>query len=370
VNDLYPFWNASRAILHGIDPYSPEITEQNQISAYGVTAKVFGSPDEQHFAYPVYATFPFIFLGLVGSETAKQIAFSLFVALIALSVGWLRAKWDWDTALYCALTFASYPVIYALQAYQPTLLFLCLAVGALALLRSGHLVLAGMVAALATGKPHIALSTLLPMLIWTFARWHERKRFAIAFGVSLLGLTWLASLVTPGWIFEWLAVLRAYSQYIHPSFIAGVFGRKIGSVIAIALLVGLTSVLWRHRHGDLLFQAAVTAPIVYLLTPFVLYNAVLLLIPAVWIADNAHFIENCGATCQLTLGLVRVSFAGLWLAAPIGALLLHTTQLGKAVAWEFPGIMVSPLLISIVAVMVVQCFTSQPTIRNDAHCRP
>ena len=89
INNFYPLWNASRSILHHIDPYSPEVTEQNEIAAYGVTAKVLGTPVRQRFAYPVYATFPVLPLALLDSGTAKQVALCLFAALVRFqSVGY------------------------------------------------------------------------------------------------------------------------------------------------------------------------------------------------------------------------------------------------------------------------------------------
>jgi len=370
INNFYPVWNASRSVLHHIDPYSPEVTEQNEIAAYGATAKVVGTPVRQRFAYPVFATFPVLPLGLLDSGTAKRVALCWFAALLALSVGWLRAKWDGRTALYTVLTFASYPTIFALQECHPTLLFFGLAVCAFALLRSERLVLAGMVAALATGKPHVALPILLPMLIWTLAKWHARKRFAISLIVCSVVLLGVASILVPGWMPEWFAALHAYYQYIYPSFIVLCFGQKFGLVVSVGLLVGLTAVLWSHRERDLLFQAAICAPVIYMITPYVNYNAILLLIPAVWIADNARFIKNSGAISQVALALVQVAFAGFWLASPVGALLLHTTPFGKRMAWTLTGIMVSPLLASIAAVMAVQCFTVHPPSKTTLTVAP
>ena len=369
INNFYPLWNASRSVLHHVDPYSPEVTEQNEIAAYGVTAKVLGTPVRQRFAYPVYATFPVLPLGLLDSRTATRVALCFLVPFVALLVGWLRAAWDGKTALYTILTFASYPTIFALQECHPTLLFFGLAVGAFALLRSERLVLAGMVAALAMGKPHVAFPILLPMVIWTFARWHARKRFVISLVAFSSVLLCLSSMLVPGWTLEWLAAVRAYSHYIYPSFVVLSFGQKFGSIVSAVLLVGLTTVLWLDREQDLLFQAAICAPVTYLITPYVNYNAILLIIPAVWIADNTDLIKNGGAASQITLALVRLAFAAFWLTAPVGALLLHTTPLGKRTAWHLTGIMISPLLISIVAVMVVQCFIVHPpseTMLTDA----
>ena len=66
---------------------------------------------------------------------------------------------------------------FALQIRQPTLLLFGLAVASMALLRSGRWALAGVVAALSTGKPQVAFGLLLPMMIWTLAGWRERKKF-------------------------------------------------------------------------------------------------------------------------------------------------------------------------------------------------
>jgi hypothetical protein len=360
VNDFYPLWNVSRAISSHIDPYGPEITEQDQVAAYGATAKSAGIQNDQQFPYPIPAAFPFLPFGLVSFRAADRGVFCLFVAIVALSTAWLRGAWDRATLLYGVLVLASYPVIVALQMRQPTILFFGLAVGSLALVRSGHLLPAGLVAALSASKPQIALSTLVPMLIWSFARWHERKRFAISLLAFSTVLLCLASALVPGWIPEWFSALHAYSHYVQPSFAVLLLGQRLGLSVSIALLVGLSITLWSHRKRDLLFQAALSASILYLIGPFWDYNAILLLIPIVWIADNFQFIKNCGTSSQIALALVQVALAGLWLAAPLGALLIHTTSQGTRMAWALGDIMVSPLLVSVVALMAVQCFTVHP----------
>lgn len=357
VNDFFQVWNASRAILHHANPYGPEVTYQNQIAAYGAPPKAFGIKDDRRTPYPVPATFPLLLLGFLDFRAADKIALWLLVALTVLSVGWLRGRWDRTMVLYCALTFSCYPVIYGLQARQPTLLFFGLAVGSFALLRSGRLIPAAMLAALSAGKPQIALPVLLPMLIWTLARWHARKRFAIAFATSLLALLAISSIVSPGWMPEWLDSLRDYSQYHDPSIAGSFFGNKLGLAVSGVLLFALAATLWLYRECDLLFQMAVSVAIFCLIIPSEIYNAAILLIPAVWVADNAHRIKECGAVNQLALAVVRVAFIELWLGNAVGALLLHTTPLGKSIAWRLCVDMVFPVLGSLVAVMIVQCLT-------------
>ena len=354
VVDFYPLWNGSRAILQRRDPYSLRVTEENEVAAYGATAKAIGNPVEQRFVYPIHATFPLMPLSLLDFRTASGIAFWLFAVLTALSVGWLRGRWDRTTVLYCALTFSSYPVIYDLQSRQPVLLFFGLAVGSFALLRAGHLIPAAILAVLSTGKPQIALPVLLPMLTCAFARWHERKRFVISLGTFSLVILSVTIAVSPGWMREWIAALHAYLQYIRPSLIVSIFGSQVGTAISGILFLALIATLWLHRESNLLFQAAFSVVIFHLIVPYQTYNAVMLLIPVVWAEDNAYLIPVRDWGNQLILVAMRVALVGSWIANAVGIILWHTSPLGKLIAWLLPGTMVRMLLGSLVVMMVVQ----------------
>ena len=61
LSDLYPRWLGARELLlHGRNPYSPEITAEIQKGYYGrvLDASRPDEPrDQQGFAYPVYAIF-------------------------------------------------------------------------------------------------------------------------------------------------------------------------------------------------------------------------------------------------------------------------------------------------------------------------
>jgi hypothetical protein len=161
----------------------------------------------------------------------------------------------------------------------------------------------------------------------------------------------------PAWITEWLSSLQSYSRYVHPSIAVLCFGNRLGLAVSVALLIGLSATLWLHRECDLLFQAAISVVIFSLVIQSEIYNVVILLIPAVWVADNAHRIKECGPMNQLTLAVVRVAFIEFWLASAVGAILLHTTPLGKSIAWRLSVDPAFPVLGSLVAVMIVQCLT-------------
>lgn len=357
-SDFYILWSASRAIMQGVDPYGPEVTEQNQIMYFGTTSKALGSKTEWRFPYPIYATFPLFPLGLVDFRIANQIVFWSFAALTFLSVGWLRGKFDLTTMLYSALAFSTYPVIYALQGRQPTVLFFGLAMGGYALLRSGRLVPAAIMAALSSGKPHLALAILLPMLLWTFSRWRERKRFAIWLGGSLLGLLVLSNMASPGWLPEWFDTIRHYAQYVRAPLLTLFFGSQIGPILSGLILVSLITILWLNRESDLLFQMSVSVAAFSLLVPYEPYNLVLLLVPALWIADNVTLITDSGATNQMALAAFRVALILSWAINLVCALLWHTSNRGRSIAWTLTGVMILPLLGSVVVMMLVQLLSS------------
>ena len=353
-NDFFLLWNASRAVLHGVDPYSDEIARQNQIEEYGTTAVAVGEQCDYRLVYPIQATFPVLPLAWLDFRFADKIALILMTAVVALSIGWFRGLWDGTTLLYALLAFASYPVIVALQMHQPTLLFFGLMLGSFALLRSRHLILAGCVAALACGKPQIALPVLLPMLIWSLAEWRQRKRFAIALVATVLGLFLLSCVISPGWVPRWLDSLHGYSQYVHPSLVVGFLGAKAGLVVSGMLALGLAAALWLNRDRDLAFQIALSTAVFSLLIQGEFYNMAILLVPAVWVADNVKRLHDSGPVNQIALAFVRIALAEFWLANAVGAVLFHTTPLGKTIAWEISVAMTFPVVGALALMMIVQ----------------
>src|SRR3981189_1441344 len=95
LSDLYPRWLGARELLlHGRDPYSPEVTREIQTGSYGrpLDASRPGAPKDQGaFAYPLYVAFylaPTIHLPF---EFVRKAFFWMLTILTAASVLlWLR----------------------------------------------------------------------------------------------------------------------------------------------------------------------------------------------------------------------------------------------------------------------------------------
>ena len=351
--DFFPLWNAGRALLHGVNGYGDEVTRENQIAVFGAELKSSDTKNKERFAYPLYATFPILPLVFLDFKAANLIALLVFAALTALSVGWLRGAWDWLTLLYSILTFSSYPVVVSLFTRQPTLLFFGLMVGSFALARSERLAPAGIVAALAMGKPQVALPLLLPICIWTIIQWRERRRFIISFSLSIAMLVLLSSLASPGWMTDWLTAVRLYSQYNSPSVLTSLFGARLGAAIAALLCGGLVWVLWLHRHSELLFQMAACCVVVEMIIPYQTYNAVLLLVPLLWLADNGSVVKQRGAIPQFALAAMWLVLFEGWLATAAGAMLWHGPRDMRRIGVMLPPWSTRVLLWSVVIVMAV-----------------
>jgi len=275
--------------------------------------------------YPMYAALPLLPLGWLSFSSASAVLLLLFAVLLGLWIGWLRVRWDARTLLATALIFCSYPVLYDFVSLQPTILFLGLAIAALALFRAGRLVGAGAMAAIALGKPQIAVPILLPLLIVTAAQWRDRRRFAISLTAFLAGLGLVATILQPNWIQEWTRAARAYAAYSPPSLMISWFGR-MGIGASIVLFLFALIVLWRHRRSDLLFQVAISTVLLYPLMPYRTYNATLLCVALVWLADHQDGIKACGSMHQIVLAIVRVAVVAVWLFTAAGAVLLRVPR--------------------------------------------
>jgi hypothetical protein len=131
------------------------------------------------------------------------------------------------------------------------------------------------------------------------------------------------------------------------------------------MFLGLIAILWLRRQSELLPQVALAVVVIHLIVPYQFYNTIMLLIPALWIADNAPRIAARGTVNQITLAAVRISFVTLWLSNAVGALLFHLSQRAGYFAVQLPPLAVRILLASLAAMMMVQC-CSRPLDNSSA----
>ncbi len=337
---LLPEWLGCREILHGRNPYRPEVTQQIELAIYGEPVST-GSPVNQHrFAYPVFFVFLFLPQALLPFDTAQWLMLAACVAMSVPSIGWWadRARLNQtDVISFAILALATYPAVVALQLRQPTLIVAALLAFSFFCVRSGRLVLAGITAALAASKPQLAIAVLLPLSIWAIASWRTRKPFLLALAASLLILVLASELAVPGWITPWLDTLRAYSHYAGARpLLADMTHGHFFLPAAVLLLAAVAWVSVEFCSSDLLFAVSFSVAAFQLLFPFQLYNQVLLLPAALWAATNADRIRERGPLPVLLFGCTWSALAGGWIAA-IALTVWNIAAPGSGIRlWQLP----------------------------------
>jgi hypothetical protein len=250
---------------------------------------------------------------------------------------WLRHRSFGLAGPICVFVFASYPVVLGLQLRQPTLMVAATLAAAYYCVRSERLGLAGILAALSTCKPQLAIAVLLPLSIWSIAQWGARKRFLLAAAGGLGGLLLASELVSRGWITHWMWTLKAYAHYAGsaPPLADLLPGRLVvpGAIILLAAVVGVGC---KYRDQDLLYAVSFSIAAFQLLFPFQIYNEVLLLPAALWLANHAGEIKFRGQLHALLYYCTWIVLGVGW-AATIGLSLANLLAPGAGLTlWQLP----------------------------------
>ena len=337
---LFPEWYGSRQILlSGRDPYNSETTRDIRIGIYGKLGADERDQNQNRFAYPVFFALLFSPLAILPFWAAQWLALAVCTAATAFSVGlWLPYDGSGLDSWTCgAFGFASYPVMLGLQLRQPTMIVAALLAAVCWCVRSNRLVLAGTLAALSTCKPQLAIAVLLPLSMWSIGNWSERKRFVIATLTGLGGLLAASEWLSHAWFTPWLRTLQAYAQYVGTkpllsNLLRGHFYRPA----AVVLLGAVALVSRKYREQDLMFAVCFSITTFDLLFPFQIYNQVLLMPVALWLAANASKIRRRGELHSLLYSCTWIVLGAGW-AACVGLSLANLLFSGAGLTlWQLP----------------------------------
>lgn len=340
LSDLYPRWLGAKALLEqGRDPYSAAVTRDIQIGYYGrlLNPQRPSDPhDQQGFAYPVYVAFLLApTLGLPFA-TVQPFFAGLLLALTVVSVPlWayaLRTRFGGATlAAVTLLTLGSFPTAQGVALEQLSLLVAAALAGVAALLTAGRPVPAGVLLALATIKPQVALPLVAWLALWTLSDWRTRRGLALGFGLTMAGLLGAAEWLSPGWIGRFLTALNEYQRYTAGRSLVDTLLTPLGGAVAsVALVSGAAVVCWRVRRaaagtpGYNLALALVPAVTLAIIPTWAPYNQLLLLPAVLLLLDARARVWAAGRVARylaLAAGLMIawpwVATLGLTLAATV-----------------------------------------------------
>lgn len=298
--DLYPRWVGTRELLlHARNPYSPEVSQEIQTAFYGHAVTPVEARqhvvDEQRFAYPLYVVFlmaPTIYADFATVQLWAPFVLGLFAALcVVFSVGLLDWKLPWTTtAALILFTLGSPQIVQGMRHQQLAIVVACLVTAAAWCVHRRHLASAGMLLALSTIKPQMALLPLVWFLLWAVAAWRARWRLLAAFAVTMAALIGAGELLVPGWLGDFFAGMAAYRRYFPTTSLLRLFlGEKLGVLVAIVIVLWLLVFAWRQRRvaedsREFVSVSAAFLMVTVLAFPlFTPFNQALLILPALLI---------------------------------------------------------------------------------------
>jgi len=338
--DLYPRWVGTRELLlHGRNPYSPEVSHEIQMAFYGhIVTQDYRETghklvDEQRFAYPVYVVFlmaPTMYIDFARVYQWAPFVLGLLAALsVPLCLDLLRWRMPWEqVAAVTLFTISSPQIVQGLEHQQlSTVVGFLLIAGAWCVHRD-YLLAGGVLLACSTLKPQMALFPLCWFLVWVMGDWSKRWKLFCGFLATLAALMGAGELVLPGWIGYFLEAAAAYRRYFPTTSVLRLaLGDALGEILGGIIVVGLLVLAWRNRRvaaNSPQFTSTFAAFLIGTILAFPLFtpfNQVLLILPALLL------LRDWKALPRLSRIVFMVSVSWPWIAS--AALLLFPPRLNS-----------------------------------------
>jgi len=332
LSDLYPRWLGARELLlHGRDPYSTDITREIQSGYYGRPLEPSrpGDPkDQQGFAYPVYVVFVLAPNIELPFSVVQRGFLWLLVILTAASVPmWrcalgLRASFT-NELLWIVLVLGCFPAIQGFKLQQLTLLVAALIAASMCSVARGRLVLAGILLALASIKPHLVAIPMAWLCVWALGNWRERKRLLWSLALSMVALVVGGEFVLPGWIHKFRIAAAEYWLYtgggrsILDVELTPFWGRLLSTVL-VALLFYFVWTLRRapQGSGEFCWMMALVMATTLLVIPMIApYNQLILLPGLMMMVRMIRPLWKSGRLGRFLVAMTAGSILWPWLAA-------------------------------------------------------
>jgi hypothetical protein len=257
--DFLTHWVGTRQLLQGESPYSYDVAARVQHIVYGRAAL----PGENEFldCYMLYMEIVFLPFALISDFLVARAAWMTALELSSVLVFVLSLKLvDWKPrrptlALYLIYGVLGYFTVRPIVNGNVTTMIALMLVGAAWATRERHDPVAGILLALALGKPNQSIVPVALLAAWAISvrRWQLLQW--LAGSTLVLGVAGL--LIIPDWPLQNISNVLHYSSYNPPTTLPdaiGYFfsdpGRWVGNVISAILAGGLARAWLRSLRAD------------------------------------------------------------------------------------------------------------------------
>ena len=348
-SDLYPRWVGAREVLlHHRDPYGADVTREIQTGFYGRPldpSKPSDPPFQESFVYPLYVVFLLTPTLTMPFRTAQEVFRWLLLFLTGCSLPlWMYAIGFRPRPIFAmtgiVLVLSSYPAMLEFHMQNLAALALFFLAAAAAAAVRNWLVLCGFLLALATIRPDVSGLVILWFLLWSIARWRERKLLIYSFAGTMTALVIAAEAVSPHWIMRFLTAVREYPSYgADPSVIQLFLPSFVAKLVTAGLVCVLVAVCWHWRKAapgseDFAWALAwVSAVTIAILPKLAGYNQPLLIPALLVLLAHRDMIGNAGFVPR---AFIKVTFGcQLWqwvtsLILSLCSLLVPAAHLSRA----------------------------------------
>jgi hypothetical protein len=330
-SDLYARWLGTRELLlHGRDPYSPEITREIQAGFYGrpLNPQNLSDPIQQEaFVYPIYVAFllaPTVGLPFrIVAEVFRWILLASVALSVPLWIGAISFRTRASVTIAAMLLALSSPpaVVEFFQQNLIALAMLFLAAAAAAIVRN-RLVAGGILLAVATVKPDSTATLILWFLLWAASKWRNRNQLIWSFSAAVIVLWIAGETLSRHWLGRFLQAVLDYRSYgTDPSVLDVLLPSSVAKVVTVVLTISLILLCWRFRKaaaGSEQFRWALAsvATVTFITYPKLAdYNQLLLIPPLLALGVSYHRLDRLSL---LSRALMKAPFACLiwsWAAA-------------------------------------------------------